>query len=183
MKITDVKTFVVDRGSTNYVFVKLYTDVGIDGVGEATLEGKELSVVAAIQEVARGIVDKNPLDIEAHWRRWHMTSCWKGVTDFTAISGLEQAMWDIAGKAYDTPVYRLLGGPVRDSVRAYTWPGPYESPEECGQAAAHAVDPYVSVELDEDVVRAATVHHEGLDVGDFHEIPPHGCRAGSPIIA
>ena len=49
-------------------------------------------------------------------------------------------MWDIAGKAYDAPVHRLLGGPVRDRIRAYTWPGPYETPEECGQAAALAVE-------------------------------------------
>lgn len=140
MKITDIKTFVVDFGDSNYVFVKIYTDEGIEGVGEATLEGKELSVVGAIQELARNLIDQNPLDIELHWRKWHMTSCWKGVTDFTAISGLEQAMWDIAGKHYNAPVYRLLGGPVREAVRAYTWPSPYTTPDECAEASIYAVE-------------------------------------------
>jgi galactonate dehydratase len=140
VRVTDIRTFVVERRSTTYVFVKVETDAGIHGWGEATLEGKELSVAGAIQEVARQIIDHDPLAIEAFWRRWHMTSCWKGVPDFTAVSGIEQALWDIAGKAYDQPVHRLLGGPVRDRVRAYTWPGPYTTPEECGQAAAEAVE-------------------------------------------
>jgi galactonate dehydratase len=109
MKITDIKSFMVDFGASNYVFIKIYTDEGIEGVGEATLEGKELSV------------------------------CWKGVTDYTAINGLEQALWDITGKAYNTPVYRLWGGPVREAIRAYTWPGPYTTPIQCGEAAAYAV--------------------------------------------
>lgn len=165
MKVTDVKTYVVDHGPTNYVFVKVETDAGISGVGEATLEGKELSVAAAIQEVARGLVDHDPLAIEAFWRRWHMTSCWKGVTDFTAVSGLEQALWDIAGKAYGQPVYRLLGGPVRERVRAYTWPGPYTTPEECGQAAAEAVEQYGFTALKFDPFRDEyfTISPAGLD--------------------
>ena len=140
MRITDIKTYMVDFGASNYVFVKIFTDEGIEGVGESTLEGKELSVIGAIQELARNLIGQNPLDIELHWRKWQMTSCWKGVTDFTAISGLEQAMWDITGKYFHTPVYRLWGGPVRDAVRAYTWPGPYTTPEECGEAAAQAVE-------------------------------------------
>ena len=104
MKITDIKTFMVDFGDSNYVFVKIYTDEGVEGVGEATLEGKELSVIGAIQELTRLLIDQNPLDIELHWRKWHMTSCWKGVTDFTAISALEQAMWDITGKVLNVPI-------------------------------------------------------------------------------
>lgn len=124
MKITDIKTFMVDFGASNYVFVKIYTDEGIEGVGEATLEGKELSVIGAIQELARNLIGQNPLDIELHWRKWHMTSCWKGVTDFSAISGLEQAMWDITGKVYNTPVYKLWGGAVREAIRATPGPDP-----------------------------------------------------------
>src|SRR6266542_4436383 len=140
MRITDIKTYTVDFGASNYVFVKIFTDEGIEGIGEATLEGKELSVIGAVQELARNLIGQDPLDIELHWRKWQMTSCWKGVTDFTAISGLEQAMWDITGKHFNTPVYRLWGGPVRDAIRAYTWPGPYATPEECAEAAAHAVE-------------------------------------------
>jgi galactonate dehydratase len=172
MKVTDVKTYVVSRDHTglwatapSYVFVKLFTDEGITGVGEATLEGKELSVVGAIQELAKNVVDKDPRDVEHHWRHWSMTSCWKGVTDFTAISALEQAMWDITGKVYGAPVYRLLGGPVRERVRAYTWPHPYETPEECGQAAAHCVEDLGFTALKFDPFRNEffTISPEGLD--------------------
>ena len=124
MKITDIVTYMVDFGVSNYIFVKVLTDEGIDGIGEATLEGKELSVLGAIEEMKRLFVGEDPRNIEILWRKWHMTSCWKGVTDFTAISGIEQALWDITGKYYNTPVYRLWGGPVREAIRAYTWPGP-----------------------------------------------------------
>jgi galactonate dehydratase len=104
MKISHIETFMTNFGVSNYIFVKVSTDQGIEGIGEATLEGKELSVLGAIQELARNLIGQNPLDIEQHWRKWHMTSCWKGVTDFTAISGLEQALWDITGKYFNTPV-------------------------------------------------------------------------------
>lgn len=165
MKVTDIRASIVDHGAANYVFVTVETDAGISGVGEATLEGKELSVVAAIEEVGRQLIDHDPLAIEAFWRRWQMTSCWKGVTDFTAVSGLEQALWDIAGKAYEQPVYRLLGGPVRDRVRAYTWPGPYTTPEECGQAAADAVERhgFTALKFDPFGEEFFTISAEGLD--------------------
>jgi galactonate dehydratase len=165
MKISHIETFMVNFGVSNYIFVKVHTDEGIDGIGEATLEGKELSVLGAIQELARNLIGQNPLDIEHHWRKWHMTSCWKGVTDFTAISGIEQALWDITGKYFNTPVYRLWGGPVREAIRAYTWPGPYETPEECGEAAAYAVEKlgYTGLKFDPFRDEFFTISPEGLD--------------------
>lgn len=140
VKVIDVKTFVTCFGASNYVFVKVITDEGITGVGECTLEGKELAVLGAIEECKRVLVGQNPLDIERLWVTWNRFSCWKGAPVYTAMSGLEHALWDIAGKAYNQPVYRLLGGPVRDRIRAYTWPGPYNSPEELGEAARYAVE-------------------------------------------
>jgi len=138
MQITDIRPFMVDFGASNYIFVKVYTDEGVEGLGEATLEGKELSVLGALEEMKRIFVGQDPRAIELLWRKWQMISCWKGVTDFTAISGIEQALWDITGKLLNVPVYQLWGGAVRDAIRAYTWPGPYSTPDECGQAAAAA---------------------------------------------
>ena len=118
MKITDIITYMVDFGVSNYIFVKVLTDEGIDGIGGATLEGKELSVLGANEEMKRLFVGEDPRNIEILWRKWHMTSCWKGVTDFTAISGIEQALWDITGKYYNTPVYRLWSA-GRDDPRLH----------------------------------------------------------------
>ncbi len=164
MKITDIATYMVDFGVSNYIFVKVFTDEGIEGVGEATLEGKELSVLGAIEEMKRIFVGEDPRNIEILWRKWHMTSCWKGVTDFTAISGIEQALWDITGKYYNTPVYRLWGGPVREAIRAYTWPGPYSTPEECGEAAAHAVEQlgFTGMKFDPFGDEYMDISHDGL---------------------
>ena len=67
MKVTDIKTFAVDCFRTNWVFVKVYTDEGIDGVGEATLEYKEKALIGAVEHIKEYLVDKNPLDIEKHW--------------------------------------------------------------------------------------------------------------------
>src|SRR5690606_20426075 len=78
MKITAIETFMTNFGVSNYIFVKVSTDEGVTGIGEATLEGKELSVLGAIQELSRNLIGENPLLIEHHWRKWHMTSCWKG---------------------------------------------------------------------------------------------------------
>lgn len=172
MKVTDVKTFVVDRrekqlwtSPSSYVFVKVETDRGVHGWGEATLEGKELSVVGAIRELAKNVVGKSPVDIEHHWRHWHMTSCWKGVTDFTAISALEHALWDIAGKEYGQPVYKLLGGAVRERIRAYTWPHPYETPAQCAEVALDCVERLGFTALKFDPFREEffTISPEGLE--------------------
>jgi galactonate dehydratase len=142
VKITNVTSYGCKAHSSNYVFVKIDTDEGIHGVGEATLEGKELSVLGAIQECARVIIGKDPRDIELNWVTMNRLSCWKGAALFSAMSSLEHAMWDITGKSVNLPVYRLLGGPVRDRIRAYTWPGPYNSPEELGEAALYAKETY-----------------------------------------
>ena len=130
------------RTSSNYVFVRIDTDEGISGVGEATLESKELSVLGAIEECKRLLIGKDPRDIELNWVTMNRYAPWKGAALFSAMSGLEHAMWDIAGKAAGLPVYRMLGGPVRESIPAYTWPGPYHHPEELGEAALYAHETY-----------------------------------------
>ena len=142
VKITDIKSYAMEAFSSNYVFVKIETDEGIYGVGECTLESKEHSVLGAIKECSRILIGRDPLEIDLLWTTMNRYAPWKGAALFSAMSGLEHALWDISGKFYNVPVYKLMGGAVRDRVRAYTWPGPYTSPEELGEAARYAFETY-----------------------------------------
>ena len=141
MKITRIETFFVDIRWACWTLLKMYTDEGVTGVGECTLESKEETVIGALKDLSRYLIGKDPLLIERHWQEMYRGSPWQGVAQFTAMSGLEHAMWDIAGKVYGQPVYRLLGGPCRDRVKLYTWPGPKdETPGAYAEAAVEAVE-------------------------------------------
>jgi galactonate dehydratase len=122
MKITAVKTVVVNAEMRNWVFVKVETDVaGLFGWGEASLEWKTRSVVGAVEDFAPMLIGEDPARIEHLYQKMYRQSFWRvGVIGMSAISGIEQALWDIRGKALDQPVYQLLGGAVRDRVRMYT---------------------------------------------------------------
>lgn len=124
MKITRIETFIVEAGAACWTFLKLYTDEGVTGAGDCTLESQEHTVLGALQDLSAYIVGKDPLLIERHWQEMYRGAPWQGVALFTAMSALEHAMWDIAGKVYGRPVYRLLGGECRDRLRLYTWPQP-----------------------------------------------------------
>ena len=142
MKVTDVKTFVTDCFRTNWVFVKVYTDVGIDGVGEATLEYKEKALVGAVEHIKEYLVGKDPRDIELHWHTIYRDAYWRGgAVLMSALSAVETALWDILGKSLNVPVYQLLGGKVRDKVRIYVngWFAGAKEPEEFGEKAKIAV--------------------------------------------
>lgn len=121
MKITEVKTHLCFAGRCNLLFVEIETNEGITGVGEASLEGREASVAAVIKEYARYLVGKDPFQIENHWQTLYRGGFWRGgVLQCSAISGIDQALWDIKGKKLGVPVYELLGGKVRDKIRVYT---------------------------------------------------------------
>lgn len=143
MKVTDVKTFVVDCYRTNWVFVKVYTDEGIDGVGEATLEYKENALVGAVQHIKEYLVGKNPLEIEKHWHSVYRDAYWRGgAVLMSALSAVDIALWDIAGKYLKVPVYQLLGGKVNEKVRIYVngWFAGAKTPEEFAKKARIAVE-------------------------------------------
>jgi galactonate dehydratase len=100
--------------------VKITTDTGIEGWGETTLEGKPKSVHAAVEELAEYLLGRDPLRIEHHWQHIYRSAFFRGGNVLmTALSGIDQALWDIAGKFYGVPVYQLLGGAVRDRIRVY----------------------------------------------------------------
>lgn len=122
MKITAVRTRIVNAEMRNWVFVKVETDQpGLHGWGEATLEWKTRAVVGAIDDLAPLIIGRDPRDIEQAVRAMKKQSFWRlGAVATSAISGIEVALWDILGKELGVPVWRLLGGKVRDKVGVYT---------------------------------------------------------------
>ena len=142
MKITGLKTFVANVSRTNFVFVKLYTDEGIDGVGEATLEWKTLAVTAALEELERRLVGRDPFRSDALVEQLHRDSYWRtGAVFRTALGAVEAAMLDIKGKALGVPVFELLGGKYRDRVACYAnhWFFGARTPEDYHVAATRGV--------------------------------------------
>ena len=120
MKINRLETFLANAGLRNYLFVRLTTDTGLTGIGEATLEWQERAVEVLLNEwVASRIIGRDPFDIEAVVGGMIRDQYQGGSTVMTAISGVEIALWDIIGKACGQPVYRLIGGRGRDRLPAY----------------------------------------------------------------
>lgn len=122
IKITDIQTVVVNAEMRNWIFVKVVTDQdGLYGWGEASLNWKTRAVTGAVEDLKPLLIGKDPRDIEQILRILNKHSYYRlGIIGATAISGIEHALWDIFGKSLDLPVWRLLGGKTRESVRVYT---------------------------------------------------------------
>ena len=122
MNITAIRTIVVNAEMRNWIFVKVETnEAGLYGWGEASLEWKTRSVVGAVEDFAPMLLGEDPLRIEHLYQKMYRQSFWRvGVIGMSAISGIEQALWDIKGKWSGQPVWQLLGGAVRERVRMYT---------------------------------------------------------------
>lgn len=160
MKIVSQKVFVANVSRTNFVFVKLYTDDGIEGVGEATLEWKTETVVAALNELERVLVGRDPFAVDRIIEELHRDSYWRtGAVFRTALGAIDAALLDIKGKALGVPVFELLGGKFRDRVTCYAnhWFFGAVEPEEYADRARHAVamgykalkwDPFEAVDLE-----------------------------------
>ena len=117
MKIAKIEQFFPRQRMR---LVKITTDNGLVGWGETTLEGKPKSTMGAVEELADYLIGKDPLRIEHHWQHIYRSAFFRGGNVLmSALSGLDQALWDISGKHYGVPVYKLLGGAVRDRVRVY----------------------------------------------------------------
>ena len=135
MKIATIEQFFPRRRTR---LVKITTDTGIIGWGETTLEGKPKSTCAAVEELAGYFIGKDPLRIEHHWQHVYRSAFFRGGNILmSALSGIDQALWDIAGKYHDVPTYQLLGGAVRDRIRVYAHWGIGSLTDE-GKAAAKA---------------------------------------------
>jgi galactonate dehydratase len=135
MKITQLKTFLVPP---RWLFLKIETDEGLCGWGEPVLEGRAQTVAAAVDELADYLVGKDPSPIEDHWNVLYRGGFYRGGgVHMSALAGIDQALWDLRGKALGQPVHRLLGGPVRETIRAYSWVGG-DSPEDIAEEARDA---------------------------------------------
>ena len=142
MKITDIKTFNVFTFRTNFVFVKVETDAGVFGIGEGTLEYKEHALLGAIEDIKRVLIGQDPREVERIGHELYRDSYWRvGPVLQSAISAIDIALWDIKAKLCGVPVYELLGGKVRDSIRMYAnvWFAGAKTPEEFAEAAKAAV--------------------------------------------
>ena len=121
MKITRLSTFVVPP---RWLFLKIETDEGITGWGEPIVEGRAETVAACVAELADYLVGKDPGAIEDHWTVLYRGGFYRGgAIHMSALAGIDQALWDIKGKALNRPVHMLLGGPVRQKMRVYSWIG------------------------------------------------------------
>src|SRR3954447_13807322 len=142
MKITQVETFLTHAGLRNYLFVRLRTDSGLTGLGEATLEWQERAVEVILHDwLAARIIGRDPFDTEAVIGGLIRDQYQGGSTVMTAISGVEIACWDLIGKACNQPIYRLLGGRCHARLPAYAngWYGGAKTPEDYAEHAKDVV--------------------------------------------
>jgi len=115
MKIVDIETIFVDR----YLFVKVYTDQGITGLGESGAWGYLEASAQAVETFKRYLIGQDPLRIEHHWQYLYRWSHFRGAAIMGALSAIDIALWDITGKHFGVPCYQLLGGKCRDKARVY----------------------------------------------------------------
>ncbi|OUK41466.1 galactonate dehydratase, partial [Enterococcus faecium] len=184
MKISDVTVYKV---KPRWIFVKISTDEGIEGWGEMISGTKTETVVAGAYEIGNRLIGRNPFEIERLFQEMHRSFFRGGPINGTIVSGLEMALWDIKGKAFNVPVYELLGGAARDKIKVYSWIGG-DRPSEVAEQAQdrfdrgftavkmnateelHYIDSYQKV--DEVVERVASIRErfgDAMDIGvDFH---------------
>lgn len=185
MKITNIELFKVPP---RWLFLKLSTDEGISGWGEPVVEGRADTVRTAVEELSAALIGKHPFAIEDHVQAMYRGGFYRGGPVLTsALSGIEQALWDIKGKALGVPIYELLGGAAKTRVRVYSWIGG-DRPSDVAEAVKaqletgitavkmnateelHYIDSYSKI--DAAVARLAAVREAaGPDFGiavDFH---------------
>jgi len=162
MKITAVRTVVVNAEMRNWVFVKLETDEGLVGWGESTVEWKTRAVVGCVEDLATLLIGEDPRRVEHLWQVMYRQHFFRpGMVECSAISGVEMACWDIFGKSLGVPVYQLLGGAVRDYVRLY---------DHLGGGEMHSV--YHTLSAEEARARARESVDAGFDAVKLEVVIP-----------
>ncbi|MFA6294230.1 MAG: mandelate racemase/muconate lactonizing enzyme family protein, partial [Victivallales bacterium] len=150
MKITKIEPIVVGAptpgcgllSNRNYIFVKVHTDEGITGLGEATLEGYDNSIKGLLKDLEKLLIGEDPTRIEYLTQVMIRQKFWKGgILKGTAVAGIELALWDILGKSVGLPVYKLVGGACRDKIRVYAngWSGGATDPAQIKEKAHEAL--------------------------------------------
>lgn len=121
MKIVNYELYQVPP---RWLFLKIITDEGLEGWGEPVIEGKAATVKAAVIELMDTLIGEDPCQIEGLWNQMYRSSFYRGGPILmSAISGIDQALWDIKGKYFNAPIHQLLGGKARDSIKVYSWIG------------------------------------------------------------
>ncbi|MEO5889064.1 MAG: galactonate dehydratase [Ferruginibacter sp.] len=137
MKITSYQLYQVPP---RWLFLKIETDEGITGWGEPILEGKAATIKTAVDEMMEYLVGKDPMNIEDHWNVLYRGGFYRGgAVLMSALSGIDQALWDIKGKFFNAPIYQLMGGKARDKVKVYSWIGG-DRPTDVAREAKNVVD-------------------------------------------
>jgi galactonate dehydratase len=137
MKIASLTTYAVPP---RWLFLKIETDDGLVGWGEPVLEGRAATVAAAVEELSDYLIGQDPTQIEDLWNVLYRSGFYRGGgIHMSALAGIDQALWDIKGKAVGLPAYELLGGKVRDRIKVYSWVGG-DRPADTAAAARDAVD-------------------------------------------
>ncbi|MBO0823356.1 MAG: galactonate dehydratase [Actinobacteria bacterium] len=145
MKITDISTYLVPP---RWLFLRIDTNDGISGWGEPVVEGRAETVRAAVCELSDLLIGEDPLRIEDHWQVLTRGGFYRGGPVLSsAVAGIDQALWDIAGKVYGAPVYQLLGGPVREKVRMYSWIGGDDPHQVADQAREQVEAGFTAVKM------------------------------------
>src|SRR5262245_54933541 len=142
MKITDIKTFLVGGGGRNWVYVKVLTDQGIFGIGEAYSAGPDEATVKVIEDFKSWLIGNDPRNVQYLFDVMYNTTRFPGgIIVNSAMSGIEHALWDIAGKSAGVPVWALLGGRVRNKIRVYQSTGG-ATPQQAGENAKRMIEKY-----------------------------------------
>ena len=145
MKITGLTTYLVPP---RWCFLKIDTDEGIAGWGEPVLEGRAATVATAVAELSDYLVGKDPFLIEDHWTVMYRAGFYRGGgIHMSAVAGIDQALWDIKGKAFGVPVHQLLGGRLRDRIRVYSWIGGDRPADTAEAARAVAARGFTAVKM------------------------------------
>jgi galactonate dehydratase len=139
MKISRIETLIADTGNNNVVYVRTHTDAGVTGVGEAYRVGPDRATAEWVAYFAEQLVGRDPTEIERNWALCYQGARFPpGSSAMAALSGIDQSLWDITGKALKVPIHALLGGRVRDRIRAYH--GVHaESPQKLAEAGKRLV--------------------------------------------
>jgi galactonate dehydratase len=141
MKITSIEPLVVDIGSRNWLFVVVETDEGVSGVGEGSLPGHPRAVAAAVEEYREYVVGEDPARIQHLWQVMYRQPFFRsGAVTLSAMSAIEQSLWDIKGKVAGLPVYELLGGRCHDRIKLYVNGPSGETLDELAESARSLVE-------------------------------------------
>jgi len=168
MKITSADVIVCSPGR-NYVTIKIETDKGIYGLGDATLNGRELSVVSYLRDhLIPCILERDPFDTEDIWHYLYRGVYWRrGAVNMTAIGAIDMALWDIKGKALGVPVYKLLGGKSRERLLAYTHAQGIDTAETMEAVAEKLEKGYKAVRVQSGVPGVEKVYGVSGEAGQY----------------